>query len=132
MENITPHQSTTNLDFGDYNFDQFDYIQPQKPSLNANLYTWEPFYENGGHRSFPVIADATYMTHVNLRSANPPPNAVSQFTDTIRPGNNGQMFPKLKNFSNTNIFCRNSNEVTPMLKSSHSFNGDFSSQYQTY
>lgn len=132
MENITPHQSTKSLDFGDYNFDRFNYIKPQQPSLNANLYTGEPFQKHGGHRSFPVIPDATYMTHVNLRSANPPPNAINQFTDTIRPGNNGQNFPNIKQFKNTNIFCRNSHETTKMLNKCHSFNGDFSSHYHPY
>lgn len=107
MELIHGYQKTNNIDYSEYDFEKFGYIPPLKPTLNANLYTGEPFKEGSGYKDFPVIPDATYMNNINLKSANPPPNATTQFVDTIRPGNNSQMFPGTRQFSdNHNIFCR--------------------------
>ena len=54
--------------------------------FNGGLYTGEPF--NGPHGNIPVIPTAYYMTHVNLKSANPPPGAMNQDIGENRPGNN--------------------------------------------
>ena len=112
---VASYQSTKNLDYSDYNFSEFGFIKPPKPSLNANLYTGEPFHKDALYKDYPVIPDSTYMNNVNLRSANPPPNAIDQYTDTIRPGNNSQVFTNIERFSdNTNIVCGNQHEHTPL------------------
>lgn len=45
----------------------------------------------GPHCSVPVPPTAAYMTNVNLRSANPPPGALTQFASTHRLGNNSDL-----------------------------------------
>lgn len=72
----------------DYNIADVGYRPPPKPSLNGGLYTGEPFEETGLHRNFPVQPDSVNYHITNLKSANPPPGAMHQFPDTIRPGNN--------------------------------------------
>lgn len=57
-------------------------------SLNGGLYTGEPFEANAPWANVPVIPDGVYMTHFNLRSANPPKDALFQYVGTNRPGNN--------------------------------------------
>ena len=63
------------------------------PALNGGLYTGAPFLPNAPWGNVPVIPDADYMTHVNLKSANPPPEALSQYPGGPRPGNNNQTMP---------------------------------------
>jgi hypothetical protein len=60
---------------------------------NGGLFTGEK--ADGPWGSVPVIPDAVYMTHVNLRSAEPPPGATSQYPGGPRPGNNIQDMPEL-------------------------------------
>ena len=57
------------------------------PPLNGGLYTGEPFYENAPWRNFPVSPTSAYLNHVNLRSANPPVQAIFQMQQANRPGN---------------------------------------------
>lgn len=38
--------------------------------------------------SIPVKPDSSYYIHENLKSANPPPKALTQYSGTNRPGNN--------------------------------------------
>jgi hypothetical protein len=59
-----------------------------QPPLNGGLYTGEPFHPNAPWRNFPVIPTASYMNHVNLRSANPPIQALFLMDSGVRPGNN--------------------------------------------
>ena len=68
-------------------------MEPQKnmlpPSpLNGGIYTGTPFHPNAPWRNFPAIPSAPYLTHVNLRTANPPPQALFQLQAGFRPGNN--------------------------------------------
>lgn len=62
-------------------------------SLNGGLYTGTPFLPNAPWGNVPVIPDVDYMTHVNLRSACPPTEALSQYPGGPRPGNNNQNMP---------------------------------------
>ena len=45
----------------------------------------------GAHCAIPVPPTVSYMTNVNLRSANPPPGALQQFASTHRLGNNSDL-----------------------------------------
>jgi len=63
------------------------------PILNGGLYTGEPFAKGAAWANFPATPDADYMTHVNLKSANPPPGALTQYPGGNRPGNNVQKMP---------------------------------------
>lgn len=67
-----------------------EYVPPPKPKLNGGLYTGEPFAKDAPWANVPVIADIDYMIHYNLRSANPPIEALYQYPGTVRPGNNSQ------------------------------------------
>ena len=58
-----------------------------KPALNGGLYTGEPYYPNAPWANVPVVPSAAYMNHMNLRSANPPLQALFQMQPNIRPGN---------------------------------------------
>lgn len=66
------------------------YVAPPSRALNGGLYTGEPFVKNAPWANVPVIPDTDYMTHVNLRSANPPLKALFQYPGNTRPGNNFQ------------------------------------------
>ena len=78
-----------------------------KPKLNGGLYTGEAF--NGPWKNTYVVPDAIYMTNQNLRSANPPQNALTQYGDIIRPGNNNPKLSNVHKFSNQhNIICTGS------------------------
>ena len=72
------------MKFGEYNYDA--YAPPKKPELNGGLYTGEPFKGNWGN--VPIIPDTVYMTQEHLKSANPPIDALFQFGNNTRPGNN--------------------------------------------
>ena len=47
----------------------------------------------GQHCSIPVKPTSAYMTNVNLRSAKPPPGALTQYSNTFRLGNNTEKNP---------------------------------------
>lgn len=78
---------------------QAQYVPPPGPVLNGGLYTGAPFQAGAPWRNFPATPDATYMTAVNLQSANPPPGATAQIAGSVRPGNNYQELPTVKWFS---------------------------------
>jgi hypothetical protein len=83
-------------------------VPPPQPSLNGGLYTGEPFAKNAPWANVPVVPEGTYMTHVNLRSANPPPGAIYQYAGGIRPGNNYQIMPGVQKVSDKyNMWCNN-------------------------
>jgi hypothetical protein len=69
---------------------QLPYVPPPPRAHNGGLYTGEPFQKDAPWANVPVIPDVDYMTHVNLRSANPPPQALYQYQGNTRPGNNYQ------------------------------------------
>ncbi len=85
------------------------YERPPPQALNGGLYTGEPFLKNAPWANIPVIPDADYMIHYNLRSANPPPGALTQYPGMTRPGNNFQAMPGVKYISNYVIACNTSN-----------------------
>lgn len=66
------------------------YMKEPPRSLNGGLYTGEPFVDNAPYANFPVIPNTNYMTNINLRSANPPIEALYQYVGNTRPGNNYQ------------------------------------------
>lgn len=69
------------------------YMPPPKPSLNGGLYTGEPFAKDAPWANVPVVPDVGYMIHYNLRSAQPPMDALTQYPGNNRPGNNYQPMP---------------------------------------
>lgn len=64
------------------------YVPPPARALNGGLFTGEPFASGAPWANVPVVPDAEYMTHVNLRSARPPVQALFQYPGNTRPGNN--------------------------------------------
>lgn len=66
------------------------FVPPPPPVLNGGLYTGEPFLEGAPWANIPVTPDVDYMTNVNLRSAEPPVQALYQYPGNTRPGNNYQ------------------------------------------
>ena len=63
------------------------------PKLNGGLYTGEAFLKNAPWGNIPVKPDVDYMTNINLRSANPPTEAIYQYPGENRSGNNFQEMP---------------------------------------
>jgi len=68
-------------------------VPPPKPSLNGGLYGGAPFTPGAPWANVPVTPDVDVYIHQNLRSANPPPGATTQYPGNIRPGNNWQGMP---------------------------------------
>ena len=87
-------------------------VPPPPPSLNGGLYTGEPFLKGAPWGNVPVIPDVSYMTHVNLRSANPPLAAIYQYPGNIRPGNNFQEMPGVSTIKKYNVQCSTPSEVS--------------------
>lgn len=75
------------------------YTPPPPPSLNGGLYTGEPFAPGAPWANVPATPDVSHMTAVNLKSARPPPGALTQFAGSIRPGNNYQEMPGVSMYS---------------------------------
>jgi hypothetical protein len=96
----------TSLTWGEYNFDKNNYATIPPAQLNGGLFTGEPFKQNAPYRNFPVVPDEGYMTNINLKSANPPPGATTQYNN-IRPGNNyhSSIGVQLYNEKNYNFTC---------------------------
>ena len=69
-------------------------------TLNGGLYTGEAFAKGAPWANVPVVPDAGYMIHYNLRSANPPSDALYQYPGTERPGNNTAIFPGVQMWKN--------------------------------
>jgi hypothetical protein len=92
------------MDFS--NFDNSKSSLPG-PKLNGGLYTGQPFQGNWGN--VPVKPDTVYLNNQNLRSANPPNEALVQYGDIIRPGNSVPEFVNIHKFSDKhNIVCTGS------------------------
>jgi len=66
------------------------HVPPPPRALNGGLFTGEPFLEGAPWANVHVIPDVDYMTNINLRTANPPPQALFQYPGNVRPGNNFQ------------------------------------------
>ena len=104
------------------------FVPPPQPSLNGGLYTGQPFAPGAPWANVPVTPEGTYMTHVNLRSAHPPPGASHQYAGSIRPGNNLQEMPGVSMLSDKHaalclsqpsslVGCRDSWEPSPSMSS---------------
>lgn len=72
-------------------------VAPEKRSNNENTAIPDPLPNGGLYNApqstepwanIPVIPSDLYLTHFNLRSANPPPGATEQYAGTDRLGNN--------------------------------------------
>jgi hypothetical protein len=98
---MTTGISTGKMSFGTYPFagiegdehskvltNEEGYVLPPKRALNGGLYTGEKFVEGAPWGNYPAVPDVDYMTHVNLRTANPPDAAVYHYVGNTRPGNN--------------------------------------------
>lgn len=90
------------------------------PAPNGGLYTGTPFAGPWGN--VPVIPDVDYMTHINLRSANPPKEALMQYPGTVRLGNNHQTMPGVQwaqplNDNMNNMSSGRQCQVAPASKS---------------
>ena len=90
------------LQFSDYEFEKYGYMQPKSPALNGGLYSGEKF--NGGHGNVPVKADIEDLTINNLKSANGPIEGLFHYPGYTRPGNNKQELPGTKQYSNIHSF----------------------------
>lgn len=76
------------------------YTPPPPPSHNGGLYTGEPFLPGAPWRNFPAVPDSSYLVHVNLRSANPPTDALFQYpAGNLRPGNSYTVKHGITSFS---------------------------------
>lgn len=68
--------------------DQNQWSPIPPPVLNGGLYVGQPFVKDAPWATVPVRPTSAYMTNVNLRSANPPVEALFQMQAGFRPGNN--------------------------------------------
>ena len=76
------------------------------PELNGGWFTGEPFDPNGGYKNIYVKPCIAYWNNKNLKSADPPNQALYQLQGGYRPGNNtDQQIPELENISSLNVFC---------------------------
>ena len=68
-----------------------------EPSLNGGWFTGEPFHKGAEYGNVYVVPSSAYWNSENLKSANPPPQALSQIQNGYRPGNNTDLeIPKMK------------------------------------
>lgn len=82
------------------------------PDKLGQLYTGQPFVKDAPWRTFDALPEAAWLNHINLRSANPPPQALFQMQVQDRPGNStGAQIPGIttfvgdKDFGPFNVFC---------------------------
>ena len=99
------------------NLKQMSYIPPPPRALNGGLYTGEKFLAGAPWANVPVVPDVDYMTNVNLRSANPPPQALFQYPGNVRPGNNWQNNTGLEPaYNNNNFSCVSCETISKVKK----------------
>jgi len=67
------------------------YTQMPDPPINGGLFSGPQ--STRPWASIPVVPTATYLIHVNLKSANPPPGATVQYPNGQRMGNNYTPMP---------------------------------------
>ncbi len=72
---------------------QQSFVSAPKPSHNGGLYGGAAFAPNAPWANIPVSPDVDTYIHQNLKSANPPPQATTQYPGNVRPGNNFQVMP---------------------------------------
>ena len=100
------------LEFGEYNFDKYNYMPVPPPSLNGGLYTGEPFKKDAPYRNFPVLPDASVYLQENLSNGTNAPNAAKFMYPATRVGNSYVDWKGLKKYSGTstnwgpyNMYC---------------------------
>ena len=98
------------LNFANYEFEKFGYMQPPKPSLNGGLYTGEEFHRDAKYRNFPITPDATQYIHSNL--PNDAPFKSRYMYPATRKGNSFVEWKGLTKYEGTsqnngpyNIYC---------------------------
>eukprot|EP00877_Chromochloris_zofingiensis_P001655 jgi/Chrzof1/11490/UNPLg00422.t1 len=79
--------------------DTWVYAQPPPPQLNGGLYTGQPFKADAPYRNYPVSPDVGTMIHDNLRSAEPPAEALMHYpSGGHRPGNYPSALPGVSTY----------------------------------
>ena len=82
------------------------YQHPPMPSHNGGWFTGKAYQADAPWRTFPVTPDVDSIIHHNLRSANPPPGATTQYPGSFRPGNNAQGMPGVHPYGlHNDIMC---------------------------
>jgi hypothetical protein len=90
------------LNYSSYDFEKYGYQPPPQPSLNAGLYTGEPFAPNAPYGNTPASPDATYYTKTLLNLGNtPPPGADRQYPQPSRQGNSLTRWEGLTEYEGT-------------------------------
>lgn len=104
-----------------------EFVPPPQPSLNGGLFTGEPFAPGAPWGTVPVVPDAGYMIHYNLRSANPPPGAIYQYPGSHRPGNNYTPMYGVAKLPNKpfDVYCISDNELDVLPVQQKQNNGRF-------
>ena len=105
-----PYETDNTQNYGDYSFEKFGYMKPPKPSPNGGLYTGEAFKKGSTYADVKVTPDAFFMNNFTLASAKPPPGAMGQATDSVRPGNNKQILTNYE--KHEQIYCQKAPKVT--------------------
>jgi hypothetical protein len=120
-----PYETDTTQKYGDYLFEEFGYMKPPKPSKNGGLYTGEEFKKGAQYADIDVIPDAFFMNNFTLSSAKPPPGAMGQSADNIRPGNNKQV---LANYDkHAQIYCHRSSKSKEEICAFNFFDNSYGS-----
>tara|TARA_Y100000991_G_C21946479_1_gene337679 strand:- start:475 stop:897 length:423 start_codon:yes stop_codon:yes gene_type:complete len=71
------------------------------PSYNGGVTIGEKC--SGAHCSIPVTPTSGYMVYNNLRSANPPKEALYHYPSTYRLGNNSDINPNIAKYTGTRL-----------------------------
>ena len=89
------------------------------PTHNAGLYSGPAF--NGPWGNIPVTPTTANMIHNNLRSANPPPGATTQYPGTHRSGNSYTAMPGVSWYKPTDTKCPYKIKVTENTSNNNSW-----------
>ena len=77
------------------------------PTLNGGWFTGEQFAPNAQYANVYVVPCSAYWNSENLKSANPPPQALYQMQSGYRPGNNTDpQIAGVKRYNDDlNVYC---------------------------
>lgn len=89
------------------------------PTHNAGLYSGPAF--SGPWGNIPVTPTTANMIHNNLRSANPPPGATTQYPGTNRSGNSYTAMPGVSWYTSTDTKCPYKIKVTENTSNNNSW-----------
>lgn len=97
-----------------YNVNTSKPVLPPPPPHNNGWFTGEPFAKDAAYGPVPIIPDTGFLVHFNLRSALPPPRALTQYPGNHRPGNNYQPMPGIQAAPGPyNLWCANEAKCNP-------------------